>query len=96
MSQEENGLTFSQVLLVDVNDEAIVPEGKIWKVVSILRSESDYTEDSRLIINGISTYLSEGIIYEAAYALPLWLPSGTVVQNANDVERLNIIEFNTD
>ena len=35
MSQEENGLTFSQVLIVDITNEVIVPEGKVWKLVSV-------------------------------------------------------------
>ena len=96
MSQDENGLTFSQVLIVDVSSEVVVPEGKVWKVVSILRSNNSYTQDSQLLINGINTYLSEGVSIEAAYALPLWLPSGTVVQNSYVVGRINILEFNTD
>ena len=95
MSQDENGLMFSQVLIVDISNEVVVPEGKVWKVVSILRSNGAYTQNSQLLINGINTYLSDGVAYEAAYALPLWLPSGTVIQNGDEVQRVNILEFNT-
>ena len=95
-SQDENGLMFSQVLIVDISNEVVVPEGKVWKVVSILRSNGSYTQNSQLLINGIITYLSDGIAYEAAYALPLWLPSGTSVQAPSYLKWLNIIEFNTD
>ena len=95
-SQDENGLTFSQVLLVDIENEVIVPEGKVWKVVSILKSNNSSSADSYLYIDGILIYLSDGLVYEAAYALPLWLPSGTLVQAPSYLKWLNIIEFNTD
>ena len=35
MSQEESALKFNQVLLVDLTGEGVVvPEGKVWKVMS--------------------------------------------------------------
>ena len=37
-SQDENGLTFSQVLLIEDLSSVTVPEGKVWKIESALSS----------------------------------------------------------
>jgi hypothetical protein len=96
-SQDENGLTFSQVLIVDISYEVVVPEGKVWKVVAILRDNTCTSScPSKIVVNGVNCILSDSYLYEASYAFPLWLPSGTVVQNGENIERINVIEFNTD
>ena len=95
-SQEESGLSFSQVLILDISSNQTVPDGQVWKVVSCQRSTISYSDDSYIIINGSSYYISEGHASAVAYALPLWLPSGTVVKNGGYAHKLNIIEFNTD
>lgn len=95
-SQDENGLTFSQVLIVDITNEVIVPDGKVWKVVSVLHTSS-YSNYARVInINGGSVQLINALNSETPYALPLWLPSGTSISIGSYLYRLNIIEFNTD
>ena len=46
MSQDENGLTFSEVLLVELTEEGVVvPEGKIWKVMSAVSEVSTLEEN---------------------------------------------------
>ena len=98
MSQEENGLTFSQVLLVELTEEGVVvPEGKVWKVVS-LQGELYYGNTSSSHVNffmnsnrvDIVSWMSEVQIF------PIWAPSGTLFQLGDRVRTLSIIEFNTD
>jgi len=94
-SQEENGLTFSQVLLLDISTEQIVPEGKIWKVVSCQRRTSTPYADRMFYINGAAFYISVDVIPDPT-TIPLWLPSGTSITDPYNLDFLNIIEFNTD
>ena len=89
MSQDENGLTFSQVLLLgpsyNASPEIVVPTGKIWKLVSIARQQSGQTHQ---------IYLNNEIAYPVNY--PMWLPSGTIISNLFNVSHINVIEFNID
>ena len=97
-SQDENGLTFSQVLIVDITNEVIVPEGKVWKIVSVLHTGStQYGSSLRSIdIDDMQVYVAS--LYEdVPYALPLWLPEGTsLIANTVYLHKINVIEFNTD
>lgn len=99
-SQDENGLTFSQVLLVDIFNEVVVPEGKVWKVVAMIHNSNIDPDDSRrILLNGSNAYLGS-INFSLTHALPLWLPEGTTIQAAEHygsyyMTELNIIEFNT-
>ena len=93
MSQEETALKFNQVMLVDITSEQVVPEGKVWKVVSVLRNSNNgttaiYIDDTYnwLGYNEHSTYIS----------LPLFLPEGTTISNDQHINKINVIEFNTD
>ena len=101
MSQDENGLTFSQVLLVDIFNEVVVPEGKVWKVVAMIHNSNTDPDDSRrILLNGSNAFLGS-INFSPTHALPLWLPEGTTIQAAEHygsyyMTELNIIEFNTD
>ena len=56
-SQDENGLTFSQVLLLDITTEQVVPEGKVWKVVSILNTSSSSSSYRAIRINDVDRFL---------------------------------------
>jgi len=94
-SQEENSLTFSRVLLLDISTEQIVPEGKIWKVVSCQRRTPTPTSDRKIDINGAAFYISADVTPDPT-TLPLWLPSGTSITDPYNLDYLNIIEFNTD
>ena len=97
MSQDENGLTFSQVMIVDITTEQVVPEGKVWKVVSVLFSGStQYNNVREIYIDGIGTYIGN-FSQAVPYALPLWLPEGTsILKSSDNIQKVNIIEFNTD
>ena len=102
-SQDENGLTFSQVMIVDISSEVVVPEGKVWKVVAMIHSGGTGTSVSdyrRILLNGGEAYLGS-LVTEYAHSLPLWLPEGTTIQAADHygdyyMTELNIIEFNID
>ena len=92
MSQDENGLTFSQVLIIDVDSVKVVPDGKIWKVVSLMPTSFSYN------INHYDVYIDNvpNVIYRTDDIpnLPFWIPSNSLVYSYDDI-RLNIIEFNT-
>ena len=46
MSQEESALKFNQVLLIELTEEGIlVPEGKVWKVMSAVSEVSTLQEN---------------------------------------------------
>ena len=88
MSQDENGLTFNQVLLVNVDNEVIVPEGKVWKLMgTIMDSEN----------SGTYYYINNNkrkLIHEQ---FPLWFPEFTSIQRYYNIPtEINVIEFNTD
>ena len=102
MSQDENGLTFSQVLIVDITSEVIVPEGKVWKLVSVSYSTDAYTDHSRIIIiDGHENYLGT-LLDGSDFSLPMWLPANTSIvstppyNNYTFIDHINVIEFNTD
>jgi len=99
MSQDENGLTFSQVLLVELTEEGVVvPEGKVWKVVSqqgeLYHGGNTTSSHVNFFMNSnkvdIVSWMTEVQIF------PIWAPSGTLFQLGDRVRTLSIIEFNTD
>ena len=93
MSQDENGLAFSQVLIVDISPQVTVPEGKVWKVVSVLREQMGGT--SAIYIDDTFTWLAyEGL--STGLSLPLFLPEGTTIGHYQYINKINVIEFNTD
>ena len=100
-SQDENGLTFSQVLIVDITNEVIVPDGKVWKLVSVqYSSDSNYGSQRVIYINGNVCHL--GSFYDGTdFSFPMWLPANTSIEGGdsyngqNFIERINVIEFNT-
>ena len=87
MSQEESALKFNQVLIVDITNEVLVPEGKVWKVVHMLIDDNP---------NSVSIKINSVIRYIRQDHNPIWLPQGTTIKNNSyDYVELNIIEFNT-
>ena len=92
MSQDENGLTFSQVLIVDISPEVTVPEGKVWKVVSVLREQHGGT--SAIYIDDTFTWLAYDS-QTSSITLPLFLPEGTTISYYQYIHKINVIEFNT-
>ena len=56
MSQEENGLTFSQVLLIELDSGELfeVPEGKVWKIVSAVVNPPSGYYDTYFFVNNNS------------------------------------------
>lgn len=113
MSQDENGLTFSQVLLVELTEESVVvPEGKVWKVVSAVSelpgSSPTQSKVSYIFINGNECHFTRYNTYDTYSTqsatssgfsnniFPMWLPTGTNLSSGDMVSALSIIEFNTD
>ena len=99
MAQDENGLAFSQVLLVELTEEGVVvPDGKVWKVVSqqgeLYQGDNYQTSHVNFFMNSnrvdIVSWMSKAQIF------PIWAPSGTLFQLGDRVRTLSIIEFNTD
>ena len=106
MSQDENGLTFSQVLLLEDFSSVDVPEGKVWKIESALSScfwhcqSSIYVNEKVVFLYAWETAIpsSNGRAASSNHPtkLPIWLPSGTNISSPSGVSSLSIIEFNTD
>lgn len=87
MSQEESALKFNQVLIVDITNEVLVPEGKVWKVVHMLIDDNPNSVSIK--INSVTRYIRQD-------HNPIWLPQGTTIKNNSSFYvELNIIEFNT-
>jgi len=109
-SQDENGLTFSQVLLVELTEEGVVvPEGKVWKVMSAVSELPSFNESVYFFINNHMCEISKsnhgstsGNFHQESHGLnslnvfPMWLPTGTNLSPGEMVSALSIIEFNTD
>jgi hypothetical protein len=109
MSQDENGLTFNQVLLVE--QSTTIPEGKVWKIESALSgsailstSSSGWTSQTlSIIINNNETYVKSSANnagYRTGYSvnitkLPIWLPGGSLLAPGNNCHSISVIEFNT-
>ena len=89
MSQDENGLTFNQVLLVDIENEVTVPEGKVWKFTGYIANST--SDGNYLIINDNYRYFNRN-------QSPLWFPELTRIRKSNDFDGadISVIEFNTD
>tara|TARA_B100001093_G_scaffold505465_1_gene562857 strand:- start:1804 stop:2655 length:852 start_codon:yes stop_codon:yes gene_type:complete len=105
MSQDENGLTFSQVLLVeyDSNESPIeVPEGKVWKIVSAVVSPSNFnayflinSNECKLVTKNTGSGGNGVDTYSPFQIFPMWLPEGTNLILNNSVTALSVIEFNS-
>ena len=110
MSQDENGLTFSQVLLVELTEEGItVPEGKVWKVMSAVSELPAISGSVYFFINSNKCELSKGNhtgqqsgsssqaanSFNSLNVFPMWLPSGANLSSGDMVSALSIIEFNS-
>jgi hypothetical protein len=112
MSQEESALKFNQVLLVELTEEGVVvPEGKVWKVVSAVSdihfTSGSSTDNSKTyfivnnelnaaILQGGTTQFGSSSNVSNCSIFPMWLPTGTNLSPGNMVSALSIIEFNTD
>jgi hypothetical protein len=106
-SQEESALKFNQVLLVELTEEGVVvPEGKVWKVVSSTydypsySNSGNYTHNCYFKVNNKDVMVFYFSNYNSATApcniFPLWLPSGTTLNLGSNITLLSIIEFNID
>ena len=106
MSQEESALKFNQVLLVDLTGEGVVvPEGKVWKVMSAVSELPNPDGNVYFLINSNKCDLSKdnrmsgsasAHSFNSLNIFPMWLPTGTNLSPGNMVSALSIIEFNTD
>ena len=101
-------LELNQVLLINLNNTNTtytVPEGKVWKVESVLIGTN--TGTSYIFINGEQTYfhIADYNFINGSLApdysttitkLPLWLPENTEVSSGDsDTNQLSVLEFNT-
>ena len=94
-------LGFSQAILVE-GTSLSVPSGKVWKVVSVQRSEfNDYT--ARIEIDGNDIYVGGGYqdgvtqnqrVTKFSETFPIWLPSGTTIKAGQGVQFVSVVEFN--
>jgi hypothetical protein len=104
---KSQSLTYSKVILLTSLDT--VPQGKVWKLVSVLPSNallsgssSGWSSNSLVIsVNGASITLAATINnpgYRTGYStgidfLPIWLPPGTIVAPNTNCHSISIIEF---
>jgi len=105
-SQEESALKFNQVLLLDMSNTVIVPDGKVWKIESALVSCSQHCTASILVNeNYVALYIWSVTVPNSGTAaassnhptnFPIWLPTGTQISNSENISSLSIIEFDTD
>jgi hypothetical protein len=112
-SQEESALKFSQVLLVELTEEGVVvPEGKVWKIMSAVSELPTISGSVYFYINGAKCELSKGNFtsnnssWSSAYSgangfnslnvFPMWIPTGTNLTSGSFVSALSLIEFNID
>lgn len=98
-SKAQSNLQFNQVKLVTTVDT--VPAKKVWKVESILYSNSN--TNSYILLNGTSLLVryinvvspwgagSAGLVWEMKY--PFWLPAGSALAKSTNVESISIIEY---
>ena len=104
-SQEESALKFNQVLLVELTEEGIVvPEGKVWKVVSQQSSlhyfygnyPTHYFYMNSMRVDIVGTGNIDQGFSQNQYVFPIWAPANTLFQLGELIHTLSIIEFNTD
>ena len=99
-------LELNQVLLLDVSNSTVthtVPEGKVWKVTTVLHQNSiGGSNQVSIEVNGIScyfgntTYNSQSTESHLPSSFPIWLPEGTEVRGNSTAKFLSILEFNTE
>ena len=99
----QNSMQFSKVLLVESIDT--VPQGKVWKIQSVLSNCSSPDCSSIILVNGKATTT---FTYQTGMPstgsrqpgtgnptnLPIWLPSGTTLNISSSVQFISVIEFN--
>jgi hypothetical protein len=106
-SVQSQSLTYNKVILLTALDT--VPQGKVWKVVSVLpnntwlaaSSNSWYSNSLAVSVNDMNVILASTINnpgYRTGYStnpdlLPIWLPAGTTLEPSTNCGSLSIIEF---
>ena len=102
-------LQFNQVKSVGTVSQT-VPQGKVWKIESILYSvpvgavQSSLTQNDQIVIDGTtitvrSARSGNGSYNGASYFvweqhLPIWLNEGSSLQASTNVFKISIVEFN--
>ena len=90
-AQSGYNLEFSQAILIENGNTMTVPSGKVWKVVSVLASNTN-SPQKKVIINGTSSYIGK------PGEIPLWLPAGTTIRpdtySSITTEFISVVEFN--
>ena len=81
----QNNLVFNQTLFVQTGDQAVVPEGKTWKIEASSAGE--------LFIDGINFPIRSET---DSGNLPIWVPEGTQINSHPNAPNhyLSVLEFN--
>ena len=105
-SGQAQNLVFSKAILVSTTDT--VPNGKIWKVESVLSASalnintgtgSAQYAATNILVDGLSVFIksSWGNSYSSSSVvctdLPIWLPAGTSLAAAGNVYKISVLEF---
>ncbi len=105
-SGQAQNLVFSKAILVSTTDT--VPNGKIWKVESVLSASSlsinsgtssAQSSATGILVDGLSVFIksSWGNSYSSSSVvctdLPIWLPAGTSLAAAGNVYKISVLEF---
>lgn len=92
-AQSGYNLEFSQAILVE-SSTMTVPSGKVWKVVSVQRSNHG-NGGVKININGLDVSVggatSDGV---ATGSFPIWLPAGSTISTGIYVHFISVVEFN--
>jgi len=105
-SGQAQNLVFSKAILVSTTDT--VPNGKIWKVESVLSASSlsinsgtssAQSSATGILVDGLSVFIksSWGNSYSSSSVvctdLPIWLPAGTSLAAVGNVYKISVLEF---
>jgi hypothetical protein len=86
-SQEESALKFNQVLLVELTEEGIiVPEGKVWKIVSAV-------SEAKSLLEGGESYFFVNNNKSEIHQLSSWVDPE--IPNPEDSNDMNAVSFSS-
>ena len=78
----QNNLVFEQALIVQTGPDAVVPNGKVWKIES--------SSEGQIYIDGASWILSDS---NGKGNLPLWVPEGKTITSNAWYGKISVLEF---
>ena len=78
----QSNLVFEQALIVQTGPDAVVPNGKVWKIES--------SSEGEIYIDGASWMLSDS---NGKGNLPLWVPEGKTITSNAWYGKISVLEF---